>query len=229
MGSKCITAVWIFLTITLACAITLSLLSPVWFKNEIKTNMAINVETHSVRKNDILSFGLLRYCKRYQLVNVLFKCQFYDIFNGMPSIAWIISGSLFSIGMLLFVLCVLLSIFGLCLRQHNGAKYRAGLAYIQSVGVVFLCIAVVLYPIGLNSHLVREVCGADSNHYYAGDCNIAWGYVLIIMAVSLTIFCPILGKFSINPKNDYKVTLYGSESDILTISPTSTTKVMTTV
>ena len=94
--------------------------------------------------------------------------------------------------------------------------------------VAFLCIAVILYPLGLNSRLSREVCGKNSNIYYAGDCEIAWGYVLMIMAASLTIFCPILGKFSINSKEEYKVALYDSDSDMLSL-PSSTTKVMTTV
>lgn len=229
MGSKCITTLWVCLTILLAGAITVSLLSPVWFKNEIRMNTVVKMDTRSIRTNENVTFGLLRFCRRYQLTDVMFKCQFYDIFNGMPSIAWIVSGSLFCIGMLLFVLCVILSIFGICLRRRKGSEYRAALAYIQSVGVGFLCIAVILYPLGLNSRLARDVCGQTSGYYAAGECEIAWGYVLIIMAVALTIFCPILGKFSINATDEYKVALYDSESDMLSISPTSTTKVMTTV
>merc|ERR1740124_1787213 len=112
----------------------------------------------------------------------MFQCDFYDLFNGMPSIAWLISGALFCIGMGLFVLVVLLSVYGVCLRRSRGSKFRVGLAYIQSVGVAFLCIAILLYPVGLNSQLAREVCGNNAHYYQSGDCKIAWGYVLSIMA-----------------------------------------------
>ena len=137
IGTKCITTLWVCLTILLSAAITVALLSPVWFKNETKINLSSTTE-RKLRKNEFLTFGLLRYCKRDQLHDVLFQCEFYDIFNGMPSIAWIVCGSLFCIGMLLFVLCVVLSVFGCCLRRNNGAKCRAGLAYIQTVGGMFV-------------------------------------------------------------------------------------------
>lgn len=228
MGHKCITVLWIFLTLVLTGAITISVLSPVWFKNEKEIEILnINELQRSKRtKSKVLTFGLLRSCTREQLADVLFQCDFYDIFNDKQSIVWIICGSLFCIGLLLFQLCVLLVVFGICLSRSRNAKYRGGLTYIQGVGVGFLIIAVVLYPIGLNSEYAKSVCG-KSSYYSSGDCTIAWGYVLIIMAVSLTIFCPILGKLSINSKSEYAVALYDSESDMFSTS--STAKVMTTV
>lgn len=224
MGYKCISAAWIFLTILLSGAITIAVLSPVWFKNEKEIN---NIDIDDISKRTkVLTFGLLRSCTKEQLSDVLFKCDFYDIFNDRHSIAWIICGSLFCIGLLLFLVCVLLLVCGLCLTRSKNIKYRGGLSYIQGVGVGFLIIAVFLYPLGLNSEYARSVCG-NSNLYYAGECKVAWGYVLIIMSVLLTIFCPILGKFSITSKDEYSVALYDSESDMFSTS--STAKVMTTV
>ena len=93
------------------------------------------------------------------------------------------------------------------------------------ISVFFLCSGVLLYPLGLNSDYARSVCG-ESAIYEAADCQVAWGYVLIIMSVLLTIFCPILGKFSIGSKSN-QYTMYDSESDMFSTS--STAKVMTTV
>jgi len=219
MGHICITLLWVLLTLVLATSITTSILSPVWFKNEKQ------LQNENTPDTKILTFGLLRSCRRDQLVDVMFRCDFYDIFNDKHSIMWIICGSLFCIGLLLFVMCVLLLVCGVCLSRASNMKYRGGLTYIQGVGVFFLCSGVLLYPIGLNSDYARSVCG-NSTIYEAADCEVAWGYVLIIMSVLLTIFCPILGNFSIGSKST-KYTVYDSESDMFSTS--STAKVMTTV
>ena len=219
MGHVCITLLWVFLTLVLTTAITTSILSPVWFKNDKE------LENEKSVGSKVLTFGLLRSCRRDQLDDVLFQCDFYDIFNDKHSITWIICGSLFCIGLLLFAMCALLLVCGVCLNRSSSIKYRGGLTYIQGVGVFFLCTGVLLYPIGLNSDYAHKVCG-NSAIYRAGDCQVAWGYVLIIMAVLLTIFCPILGKFSIGTKS-LQYMMYDSQSDMFSTS--STTKVMTAV
>ena len=106
--------------------------------------------------------------------------------------------------------------------------------------VGFLAIGVLLFPLGLDSSFARDVCGLSATMFVADKCQVAWGYVLAIMAVSLTVFCPILGKYSTESKDNYKgVSNTGTYSDYdyqkseiasLTTSSTSTrSKVMTTV
>ena len=128
MGHICITLLWVLLTLVLATSITTSILSPVWFKNEKQ------LQNENTPDTKILTFGLLRSCRRDQLVDVMFRCDFYDIFNDKHSIMWIICGSLFCIGLLLFVMCVLLLACGVCLSRASNMKYRGGLTYIQGVG-----------------------------------------------------------------------------------------------
>lgn len=106
--------------------------------------------------------------------------------------------------------------------------------------VGFLAVGVLLFPLGLDSPFARDVCGLEAKMFAADECQVAWGYVLAIMTVSLTIFCPILGKYSTESKDNYKgVANTGTYSDYdyqkseiasLTASSTSTrSKVMTTV
>ena len=98
--------------------------------------------------------------------------------------------------------------------------------------VGFLAVGVLLFPLGLDSPFARDVCGLEAKMFAADECQVAWGYVLAIMTVSLTIFCPILGKYSTESKDNYKgVANTGTYSDYdyqkseiasLTASSTST-------
>ena len=69
-----------------------------------------------------------------------------------------------------------------------------------SLSVVFVSLALMFYPLGLNSSFARTVCGSETNMYRSGNCQIAWGYVLSIMSASLLIFSPILARYSIERK-----------------------------
>lgn len=67
---------------------------------------------------------------------------------------------------------------------------------IFSTSAVFIMAAgLLVYPFGLNSSLVRSFCG-ESDIYYAGECQIGWGYMLAIVGVMLTIFLPFFAKYA---------------------------------
>ncbi|KAK6317167.1 hypothetical protein J4Q44_G00125670 [Coregonus suidteri] len=76
---------------------------------------------------------------------------------------------------------------GLGLQQPQPPPQRDKL-FIMGSGLL-------VYPFGLNSTLVRSFCG-DSDIYYAGDCQIGWGYMLAIVAVMLTLFLPFFAKYA---------------------------------
>ncbi|KAI4884425.1 hypothetical protein NFI96_009489 [Prochilodus magdalenae] len=63
-----------------------------------------------------------------------------------------------------------------------------GLVFIMASGLL-------VYPFGLNSSLVKSFCG-DSDIYYAGECQIGWGYMLAIVGVMLTLFLPFFAKYA---------------------------------
>lgn len=61
--------------------------------------------------------------------------------------------------------------------------------------VFIMATGLLVYPFGLNSTLVRSFCG-DSDIYYAGECQIGWGYMLAIVGVMLTVFLPFFAKYA---------------------------------
>lgn len=64
-----------------------------------------------------------------------------------------------------------------------------------SSAVFIMAAGLLVYPFGLNSSLVRSFCG-DSDIYYAGECQIGWGYMLAIVGVMLTVFLPFFAKYA---------------------------------
>ncbi|XP_016338072.1 transmembrane protein 211-like [Sinocyclocheilus anshuiensis] len=67
--------------------------------------------------------------------------------------------------------------------------------YMQMAAVVIMASGLLVYPFGLNSNLVKSFCG-DSDIYYAGECQIGWGYMLAIVGVMLTLFLPFFAKYA---------------------------------
>lgn len=247
MGAYCISCLWLSTTILFTSGIIFSMLSPVWFENSNVTTFKPNTTSTSTKKygtsrqqsnkygtvsqkvNAIASFGLIRYCRISELDDVMVKCQFFSSLQDMPSIAWLITTIIFSIGIALFLISVLLSAFGICTSKHNSDKLRIALAYLQVIGVVFLVISVLMFPLGLDSKFARDVCGKDARMYLSGSCQVTWGYVLSIMAISLTVFCPVLAKYSTEMKEEENEYEFEYKSDVISISPSSNSKVMTTV
>jgi len=94
-----------------------------------------------------------------------------------------------------------------------------------------------MFPLGLDSNFARDVRGTDATMFVADQCQVAWGYVLAIMAVLLTVFCPILAKYSVGTKYAHSRSDAYSDYDcnkseivsLTTNSMRSTQKVMTTV
>ncbi|KAG8008269.1 hypothetical protein GBF38_019364 [Nibea albiflora] len=65
----------------------------------------------------------------------------------------------------------------------------------KEIQVFIMAAGLLVYPFGLNSSLVRSFCG-DSDIYYAGECQIGWGYMLAIVGVMLTVFLPFFAKYA---------------------------------
>ncbi|XP_037092802.1 LHFPL tetraspan subfamily member 2 protein-like [Pollicipes pollicipes] len=70
-------------------------------------------------------------------------------------------------------------------------------AYIQATAVVPSLLGVILYPLGLGCSFVRTECGPSSTVYSPGHCEIAWGLVLFIFTLLVSIYCPILARFTV--------------------------------
>ncbi|XP_064379256.1 LHFPL tetraspan subfamily member 7 protein [Dromaius novaehollandiae] len=117
-------------------------------------------------------------------------------FADIPSGSWQASAvlcaggcALLALGALLALLAVLLPA-GACERR---ACILAG--YVQTAAVFIMASGLLVYPFGFNSATVKRFC-ENSDIYYAGDCQIGWGYMLAIVGVMLSVFLPFFAKYA---------------------------------
>lgn len=61
--------------------------------------------------------------------------------------------------------------------------------------VFIMASGLLVYPFGFNSATVKRFC-ENSDIYYAGDCQIGWGYMLAIVGVMLSVFLPFFAKYA---------------------------------
>ncbi|XP_025903690.1 transmembrane protein 211 [Nothoprocta perdicaria] len=97
--------------------------------------------------------------------------------------------ALLALGALLALVAVLLPA-GACERR---ACALAG--YVQAAAVFIMASGLLVYPFGFNSATVKRFC-ENSDIYYAGDCQIGWGYMLAIVGVMLSVFLPFFAKYA---------------------------------
>uniref|UniRef100_A0A670KL67 Transmembrane protein 211 n=1 Tax=Podarcis muralis TaxID=64176 RepID=A0A670KL67_PODMU len=68
--------------------------------------------------------------------------------------------------------------------------------FLPSLLLVFIMgFGLLVYPFGLGSTAVQRHC-ENSSIYYAGDCQIGWGYMLAIVGVMLSVFLPFFAKYA---------------------------------
>lgn len=66
-----------------------------------------------------------------------------------------------------------------------------------------MLVGVLVFPIGWDTPMVREVCGVDSDNYALGQCGIRWAFILaLIGVVDCTVLCIlafVLGNREVKP------------------------------
>ncbi|XP_028840275.1 transmembrane protein 211 [Denticeps clupeoides] len=175
----CVACFWVLLSSALVAVCSFSFISPAWIVKE------------PPRRRDAASFGLLWRCS--DSPDHMYRC---DAFGDVPSASWQTSAVLCSGGCALLAVSSLLAIITIFLPSGACERRICTLAgYMQMAAVFIMASGLLVYPFGLNSSLVRSFCG-DSDVYYAGDCQIGWGYMLAIVGVMLTLFLPFFAKYA---------------------------------
>ena len=131
MGQHCITGLWVVLSIMLTAAIIFSMFSPVWFQNFDNHPRHTNISHRDIRQSDAISFGILRYCRDAHTYELMFQCPFYSGLTSMPSLAWRVCTIIYAVGAGLMIIGVLLTSFGMCMRDEQAKRLRILIAYIQ--------------------------------------------------------------------------------------------------
>lgn len=77
----------------------------------------------------------------------------------------------------------------------KGIKCSIITVFFSSSLVFIMASGLLVYPFGFNSATVKRFC-ENSDIYYAGDCQIGWGYMLAIVGVMLSVFLPFFAKYA---------------------------------
>lgn len=182
---SCVGCFWVLLSSALVAICSFSFISPAWI-----------VKDH-LKNKDSVSFGLLWHCS--ESMDNMYSCYTFGglgKFADIPSSSWQTSAVLCSGGCALLALSSLLAIITIFLPSGQCERRACTLAgYMQTAAVFIMASGLLVYPFGLNSTFVKSFCG-NSSIYYAGECQIGWGYMLAIVGVMLTLFLPFFAKYA---------------------------------
>ncbi|XP_019366722.1 PREDICTED: transmembrane protein 211-like [Gavialis gangeticus] len=184
---SCVGCFWVLLSSCLVAVCSFSFLSPAWIVKEPPLPQA----------QDEVSFGLLWHCS--ETLEQMYSCYTFGglgKFNEIPSSSWQTSAVLCSGGCALLAISSLLAIIAVFLPSGLCERRVCTLAgYMQMAAVFIMASGLLVYPFGLNSATVKKFC-KNSAIYYAGDCQIGWGYMLAIVGVMLSVFLPFFAKYA---------------------------------
>ncbi|XP_030041575.1 transmembrane protein 211 [Microcaecilia unicolor] len=190
----CVGCFWLLLSSCLVAVCSFSFISPAWI-----------VKGGSFKNKEPVSFGLLWHCS--QSLDQMSGCYTFGglgKFNEIPSSSWQTSAVLCCGGCALLALSSLLAVVIVFLPNGLCERRLCTLAgYMQMAAVFIMASGLLVYPFGLNSATVKKYC-ENSSIYYAGDCQIGWGYMLAIVGVMLSVFLPFFAKYA--PKEHISLT-----------------------
>ncbi|XP_007973397.2 LHFPL tetraspan subfamily member 7 protein [Chlorocebus sabaeus] len=167
-------SVWVALGLSLTCTSALSLISPAWFQTPT------------------FSFGILTYCSWPQGNSWNQSCATFSSLEDIPDFAWKVSAVMLLGGWLLlafnaiFLLSWTVAPKGLCPRRNS-----VPMPGVQAVAATAMIMGLLVFPIGLASPFVKEVCEASSM-YHGGKCRLGWGYTTAILNAVLASLLPII-------------------------------------
>ncbi|AWP00386.1 putative transmembrane protein 211 [Scophthalmus maximus] len=197
---SCVGCFWVLLSSALVAVCSFSFISPAWIvKDQLRNNNHHNQQQQQqhLHNKDSVSFGLLWHCS--ESLDHMYRCYTFGglgRFAEIPSSSWQTSAVLCSGGCALLAVSSLLAIITIFLPSGGCERRICTLAgYMQMAAVFIMAAGLLVYPFGLNSSLVRSFCG-DADIYYAGECQIGWGYMLAIVGVMLTVFLPFFAKYA---------------------------------
>ncbi|XP_053702222.1 LHFPL tetraspan subfamily member 7 protein [Synchiropus splendidus] len=200
---SCVGCFWVLLSTALVAVCSFSCMSPAWIVADQLRNHHLHhhhqqqQHRHHAGSKESINFGLLWHCS--ESLDHMYRCYTFGgagKFTEIPSSSWQASAVLCCGGCALLAVSSLLAIITIFLPSGGCERKVCTLAgYMQMASVFIMAAGLLVYPFGLNSSVVRSFCG-NSDIYYAGDCQIGWGYMLAIVGVMLTIFLPFFAKYA---------------------------------
>ncbi|KAM6465111.1 LHFPL tetraspan subfamily member 7 protein-like isoform 1-T1 [Liasis olivaceus] len=192
---------WVLLSSCLVAVCSFSFLSPAWIVRERGGGRRWGGTAPAALEGGGgggggggVSFGLLWHCS--EAARHVDDCYALGGFGEIPSASWQTSAVLCAGGCALLAFSSLLAVIVLFLPGGQCERRICTLAgYIQTAAVFIMGFGLLVYPFGLGSSAVRRHC-EDSSIYYAGSCQLGWGYMLAIVGVMLSVFLPFFAKYA---------------------------------
>ncbi|XP_054857746.1 LHFPL tetraspan subfamily member 7 protein [Eublepharis macularius] len=191
----CVGCFWGLLGCCLVAVCSFSFLSPAWIVRERGGRRGAAAAPDD--EGGEVSFGLLWHCAEpWRRTRDCYAFGGLARFGEIPSGSWQTSAVLCSGGCALLAFSSLLAVIVIFLPGGACERRVCTLAsYIQTAAVFIMGSGLLVYPFGLGSTTVRRHC-ENSSLYYAGDCQIGWGYMLAIVGVMLSVFLPFFAKYA---------------------------------
>lgn len=126
MGRICITLLWVTLTMVFTIGIAFAMLSPVWFEG-------MTYIRSDSGEDRAICFGIIRYCLRHELNDVIRDCSYFSSFDTIPNISWLVSSLAYTFGVLLFTISAVLAIVLSCVSRKRGNKLKRAAAFVQAL------------------------------------------------------------------------------------------------
>ncbi|XP_061417801.1 LHFPL tetraspan subfamily member 7 protein-like [Lethenteron reissneri] len=214
----CVACFWCLLSLALLAACSLGLVSPAWLARTAASAASGGGSggVAGVGGAGMVSLGLFGYCGGGPTPGSVplggpaggggsgpgqvatHACSTYGgrgRFGDIPSAAWQVSVVLCGGGCSLLAVSSLLAVLCLVLPEGEGERRACTLAgCAQSAAVIIMGAGLLVFPLGLGSPFARQQCG-DSAPFWAGDCQLAWGYTLAIVGVLLAAFLPYFARY----------------------------------
>ncbi|XP_043189005.1 transmembrane protein 211-like [Amphibalanus amphitrite] len=179
-----VSAVWTTVSVAVAVLAAYSFLQPAWFVG--------------AGRRPHLAFGALAVCYLNATAGGAAAAARCSPHGPGASAVWQVTAVLCGGGCVMLAVGALVSLAHGFLSTHVWRRKASMVAaYVQAAAVVPSLLGVVLFPLGLGCSFVRTECGPESTVYSSGHCEVAWGLVLFIFTLLVSVYCPILARFTV--------------------------------
>lgn len=134
-------------------------------------------------------FGLWRSCRLLQDGQDLICDGRLDDFGTIQTPAFRAATIFVGLSVCLSMLSVLTMV--LFFFMHSSTVFHV-CGWMQLSCAISMMVGVLLFPIGWDTPMVREVCGPESDMYALGQCGIRWAFILALIGVVDCIVLSIL-------------------------------------
>lgn len=190
----CRSMLWTLLTFCTTFMIIVSVITPQWLVGKprwiglrpARLNGSIyQYEEHTYKP----TLGIFNRCTKVHRFGFSPQdhCATYvtglDMPNGDFPNFWKSAMLVFTIGMGLLGVSVLMAVLSLCKQDVCRKSIFTVTGLIQSIAGLFLVVGMVLYPAGWSAQRVKNLCGDRSQPFLMDQCSLGWAFYTMVLGI----------------------------------------------